>query len=157
PDAVVEAWAVDEHRIGLKPLLRHVWAPSGQRPRAVGQQRFRWRYLVGFVPPASGRTIWHLASHVSIPVFEAELHAFAHAVGPSPKKQIGLVLGQAGWHPSLRLRVPDHVHLWFLPPSSPELPPAEHLLPLTNNALVTAHFSDLDALDEAPFARCATL
>jgi hypothetical protein len=54
PDATVEAWARDEHRIGLKPLLRRIWAPMGQRPRAIVQHRFRWRSLVGFVHPASG-------------------------------------------------------------------------------------------------------
>src|SRR5262249_51859340 len=57
PDAQVEVWAVDEHRIGLKPLLRRVWAPIGHRPVAVVRHRFEWRYLVGFVHPASGRTV----------------------------------------------------------------------------------------------------
>jgi hypothetical protein len=71
-----------------------------------------------------------------------------------------LVLDQAGWHTSLRLRVPDHVHLLFLPTYSPELQPAEHLWPLandalTNDALANVRFADLDALDEAQFARCA--
>jgi putative transposase len=39
-----------------------------------------------------------------------------------------LVLDWAGWHASARLRVPEHVHLLFLPPYSPELQPAEHHL-----------------------------
>src|SRR5215211_1449852 len=34
PDKPVEVWATDEHRIGLKPILRRVWAPKGQRPVA---------------------------------------------------------------------------------------------------------------------------
>jgi len=55
------------------------------------------------------------------------------------------------------LQVPQHGHLRFLPPSSPELQPAEHLWPLTNAALVSDHFPDLDALDEAQFARCTIL
>jgi hypothetical protein len=76
---------------------------------------------------------WFRASGASIPVFEAELRAFARAVGAGPKKQIVLVLDQAGWHTSLKLRVPDHVHRLFLPPYSPELQPAEHLWPLTND------------------------
>ncbi len=59
---------MDEHRIGLKPLLRHVWAPIGQRPLAPVRHRFAWRYLVGFVHPASGRTLFHLATSVSIPL-----------------------------------------------------------------------------------------
>jgi hypothetical protein len=27
PDAVIEVWSFDEHRVGLKPILRRVWAP----------------------------------------------------------------------------------------------------------------------------------
>ncbi len=31
PHAQVELWATNEHRISLKPLLRRIWAPIGQR------------------------------------------------------------------------------------------------------------------------------
>lgn len=54
-----------------------------------------WRYLVGFVQLGTGRTIFHLASSVSIPLFETELAAFAQEVGAGPRKQIVLVLDQA--------------------------------------------------------------
>ena len=157
PHAQVELWATDEHRIGLKPLLRRIWAPIGQRPTAIVQHRFAWRYLVGFVHPASGRCLFHLATTVSIPLFEVELAEFAREVGASPSKQIVLVLDRAGWHTSLRLRVPDHVHLLFLPPYSPELQPAEHLWPLTNSCLVNQHFATIEELEDVQFARCATL
>lgn len=157
PQAQVELWATDEHRIGLKPLLRRIWAPIGQRPVATVQHRFAWRYLVGFVHPASGRTFFHLATTVSIPVFEAELVAFARQAGACPTKQIVLVLDRAGWHSSVRLRVPEHIHLLFLPPYSPELQPAEHLWPLTNAALVNQHFATIDDLDDAQLTRCAAL
>lgn len=157
PHAQVELWATDEHRIGLKPLLRRVWAPIGQRPTATVQHRFAWRYLVGFVHPASGRSLFHLATTVSIPLFEVELAEFARAAGASPSKQIVLVLDRAGWHTSLRLRVPDHVHLLFLPPYSPELQPAEHLWPLTNSCLVNQHFASIEELEDAQFARCVAL
>jgi transposase len=155
--SVVELWAVDEHRIGLKPILHHVWCVDGQRPLAPVQHRYEWRYLVGFVHPASGRSVFHLATSVSIPLFEAELAAFAHSVGASPSKQIVLVLDRAGWHSTQRLRVPNHVHLLFLPPYSPELQPAEHLWPLTNTALVNRHFASIDDLEDAQAARCVTL
>jgi transposase len=153
----VELWTTDEHRIGLKPLLRKVWAPMGQRPTTIVQHRFAWRYLVGFVHPASGRTLFHLATSVSIPLFEAELAAFARQAGASPKKKIVLVLDRAGWHTSLRLRVPNHVYLHFLPPYSPELQPAEHLWPLTNTVLVNRHFENIDELEDAQLAHCASL
>jgi transposase len=107
--------------------------------------------------PASGRTVFHLASGVAIPLFEAELAAFSQAVGAGPHKQIVLVLDRAGWHASPALRVPEHVHLLFLSAYSPELQPAEHLWPLTNTALVNRHFASLDELGEAQAMRCVAL
>ncbi len=43
PERALEVWAFDEHRAGLKPVSRTVWAPRGQRPTAAGQHRFQWR------------------------------------------------------------------------------------------------------------------
>jgi Winged helix-turn helix/DDE superfamily endonuclease len=100
PQAHVELRATDEQRIGLKPLLRRVCAPIGQRPIAPVQHRFAWCYLIGFVHPASGRTYFHLATTVSIPVFEVELAEFARQVGASARKQIVLALDRAAWHTS---------------------------------------------------------
>jgi transposase len=157
PHARVELWATDEHRIGLKPVQRRVWAPIGQRPIAIVQHRFVWRYVVGFVHPVSGRTFFHLATGVSILLFEAELAAFARAAGAGPRKQLVLVLDRAGWHTSVHLRVPEHVHLLFLPPYSPELQPAEHLWPLTNSVLINQHFATIEDLEEVQLARCADL
>ena len=121
------------------------------------QHRFAWRYLVGFVHPASGRTVFHLASSVGIRLFEAELEAFSRAVGAGPTKQIVLVLDRAGWHASATLRVPEHVHLLFLPAYSPELPPAEHLWPLTNTILANRHFASIEDLEDAQAERCVAL
>jgi len=39
PEATVELWAIDSHRIGLKPILRRVWVFNGQRPTVVVQHR----------------------------------------------------------------------------------------------------------------------
>jgi len=157
PQATVELWAVDEHRIGLKPLLRKVWTLPGQRPLASVDHRYAWRYLVGFVHPASGRTVWHLATTVNIELFSVELEAFAHQVGASPTKQIVLVLDGAGWRASPKVRVPEHVHLLFLPPHSPELQPAEHLWPLTNSVLVDRHFASIEELEDTQAERCLAL
>src|SRR5262249_35024371 len=66
PQARIELGAVDEHRIGLKPILRKVWTLPGKRPVAPVEHRDAWRYRVGFVHPASGRTVWHLATTVNI-------------------------------------------------------------------------------------------
>ncbi len=141
----------------MKPILHKVRCFDGQRPSAPVQHRYDWRYLVGFVHPASGRTVFHLATSVSIPLFEVELEAFARQVGAGPTKQIVLVLDRAGWHSSVKLRVPEHLHLLFLPPYSLELQPAEHLWPLTNTVLRNCHFASIDDLQDAQAARCVAL
>jgi len=155
--SIVEVWAMDEHRIGLKPLVRRVWAPIGRRPLASVRHRFVLRYLVGFVHPASGRTVFHLATSVSIPLCETELAAFARSAGARPKKEIVLVLDWAGWHTSLHLRVPEHLHLFFLPTYSLESQPAEHLWSLTDEALVNQCFADIEGLEEAQLPSYAAL
>jgi len=53
---------MDEHRIGLKPITRGVWAPKGERPIALGHHRYEWLYVHGFVEPATGRTVWNVSN-----------------------------------------------------------------------------------------------
>ena len=58
PEAQVEVWATDEHRVGLKPIVRRLWARRGQRPLVRVQHRYQWLYLLAFVHPASGRSVY---------------------------------------------------------------------------------------------------
>src|SRR3954467_9581643 len=64
PGRSVEVWAFDEHRLGLKPVLRRQWAPKGQRPIAVGRHRYEWLYLYGFVHPGTGEVVWFICTTV---------------------------------------------------------------------------------------------
>lgn len=157
PNATVEVWGEDEHRIGLKPILRRVWRKKGQRPVVIVQHRYKWTYLYGFVCPQSGQTFWLLLPTVAGYVWSAVLAEFAATVGAGPSKQIILVVDQAGWHLSHEVVVPEGVHLVFLPPYSPELQPAERLWSLSDEALVNEHFRDLDALMEVQAERCRML
>ena len=56
----MEVWAFDEHRVGLKPILRKVWSPVGERPIAAVHHRYEWTYVYSFVHPNSGATEWFL-------------------------------------------------------------------------------------------------
>ena len=91
-------WAFDEHRLGLRPVLRRQWAPKGQRPIAVGHPRYEWLYLYGFVHPGTGEVVWFICSTVDAELLSAVLAAFAAAVGAGEGKLIVLVLDNAGWH-----------------------------------------------------------
>src|SRR4051812_22920278 len=84
PGKAVEVFATDEHRVGLKPILRRVRAPRGGRPRAPGHHRFGWLHVIAFVQPGSGEAFWYLANGVSKPFFEALLALFAREAGAGP-------------------------------------------------------------------------
>jgi DDE superfamily endonuclease len=157
PDRVVEVWAFDEHRAGLKPVIRRVWAKRGQRPIAVSHPRYTWLYLYAFVHPTSGAVEWFTGSTVDTALFSAVLARFAVAVGAGPHKRILLVLDGAGWHVSADLVVPEGIRLVFLPPYTPELQPAEHLWPLTNEAVANRHFASIAELSRALARRCRAL
>jgi hypothetical protein len=81
PHDHVELWTTDQHRLGLKPILRRVWCRQGPRPTAVVQPRSLWCDLYAFVHPPSGRTCWLLLPTVSIAAFTVALIEFAQAVG----------------------------------------------------------------------------
>jgi transposase len=157
PGAAVELWAFDEHRAGLKPVVRRVWAKRGRRPVAVAEPRYQWLYVYGFVRPTSGAVEWFLCNAVNAALFAAVLARFAAAVGAGPDKRVILVLDGAGWHASAGLAVPEGVRLEFLPPYSPELQPAERLWPLANEAVANRHFADVAELDAALAERCLAL
>ena len=129
PEAEIEVWAMDEHRLGLKPIQRRVWAQQGEQPIAAVKWRFQWLWLYGFVHPESGETYWWILPKVNINLFNRVLVDFAQHFGVGKNKRIILVLDQAGWHTSDQVEVPEGIHLFFLPPYSPELQPAERLWP----------------------------
>jgi len=129
----------DEHRIGLKPLLRRVWAPRGQRPLARVRHRFAWRSLalpgapwwaLSIRPRAAPSSTWRPASPL-----RSSRSSWPRLPAPSglarARRSCWCSTGRGGTPRVCACRcprVPEHVHLLFLPPYSPELQPAEHLL-----------------------------
>ncbi|MDQ3399206.1 MAG: IS630 family transposase [Deinococcota bacterium] len=148
---------MDEHRLGLKPILRKLWAARGQRPIVRVQHRYQWLYLWAFVNPQSGQSVWYILPTVSVEAYSCVLKNFAESVGASENKHIMLVQDQAGWHTSKRLESPSGIELVDLPPYSPELQPAERLWRLTDEPLVNKTFDTLDQLQERLSERCALL
>ncbi len=157
PDAQVEVWAEDEHRLGLKPVLRAVWVSKGEQPIATVNWRFQWLWLYAFVHPESGETYWWLLPYVETDLFNRVLADFADHYGIGAKKQVILALDGAGWHISKELIVPEGIHLVLMPSHSPELQPAERLWPLTNEPVANRTFKTLKELEEVVYCRCQTL
>jgi transposase len=155
--AEIEVWFFDEHRVGLKPILRKVWSPIGERPIAVVQPRYEWLYIYGFVEPKTGRTFWYLIPRVNTKWLNLVLTTFASEVGATYQKIILLVQDRAGWHTSNKIHLPTGIITEFLPPYSPELQPAERLWSLIDEPLVNKHFETIEQLEDVLASRCCVL
>ncbi len=153
----MELWAEDERRVGLKLVLRRVWAPRGRRPVARGRRRYGWAYVYGFVRPKTGKVFWLVMPTVNAEAFSLALSRFAEWAGAGKGKRVLLVLDRAGWHVAKDLRIPEGLELEFLPPRSPELMPAERLWPLLNERVANRPFEDLGELEGALVERCLAL
>jgi len=157
PGKPIEVFATDEHRIGLKPVTRRVWAPIGKRPIAHGHHRFDWLYVTAFVSPATGETFWYLSNGVSKEFFEALLETFAREAEAGLSRIILLVLDNAGWHGPANLKIPDGIRLIHLPPYSPELQPAETLWALVDEPIINKHIATIEELDAKIASQCVAL
>lgn len=157
PADQLELWGSDEQRVGLKPIVRWVWARRGQRVVVPVRPRYQWCYVYGFVRPRTGQTWWRLRPTVRADRFGLALAQFAQAVGAGPGKPVLVLLDRAGWHLSTQVQVPAGLQLVWLPAYSPELQPAERLWPLVDEPLANQTFATLDDLEAVLAQRCTTL
>lgn len=157
PQAEIQLWAMDEHRIGLKPVLRRIWVPWWENPIAKVQWRYEWVWVYGFVHPASGETYWWIMPKVNIDLFNRVLADFAQHFGLGQHKHVLLSVDQAGWHTSDKVVLPEGLHLEFLPPYSPELQPAERLWSILDEPIVNRIFEKIEDLEQVLCDRCCAL
>jgi len=114
----------DEARFGRIDDPRRCWAPFPYRPlvRAAVVQEFTYAYAA--VSPQDGV----LDSLILPSVGTAMMDLFLEEVSMRhPKEFIVMIMDRAGWHTSKELRLPDNMHILYLPPYSPELNPVEYL------------------------------
>jgi transposase len=148
---------MDEHRLGLKPILRRVWCRRGSSPVAQVYPRYEWVYVYGFVHPESGRTFWLVMPRVNTEAMSAALAEFAREVGAGKERRVLLVLDGAGWHVSRGLVVPEGIELVKLPAYSPELQPAERLWSYVDEPFANVAPKDLASLEQTLVERCQYL
>jgi DDE superfamily endonuclease len=113
PNAEIEVWSEDEHRLGLQPILRRVWTSIGSQPIALVKQQYQWLWLYGFVHPESGENYWWLLPKVNTQLFNRVLADFAQEFQLNANKRVLLVVDQAGWHISGELELPEGLDLFF--------------------------------------------
>ncbi|MDT9272761.1 MAG: IS630 family transposase, partial [Limnospira sp. PMC 1234.20] len=74
PDAQVQLWSEDEHRLGLKPVMRRIYVAEDCQPLAHINWKFEWLWLYGFVRPETGETYWWIIPYVNTTLFSRVLY-----------------------------------------------------------------------------------
>ena len=124
PDKPVRIWVLDEHRYGLLPVIRRVWARKGVRVHAPYKTTYQWGYLHEALE-VDGQ---HKVELLFTPIINQDAHAvFLKQIAESDPKALHVVImDQAGFHIQEKdPRIPSSVRVVSLPPYCPELNPAE--------------------------------
>ncbi|MEC5324859.1 IS630 family transposase [Aurantimonas sp. A3-2-R12] len=135
-------WA-DEARVGQKNKITRRWARRGTRPSAPSDQRTKWAYIFGAICPKKGKGAGLVLPYCDTSAMNEHLKEIAQAVDPGAHAV--LILDQAGWHTTPKLKVPANITLLFLPSKAPELNPVENIWQfMRDNWLSNRIFLDYD-------------
>jgi transposase len=132
-------------RLGQKNKITRRWARRGTRPRALADLRTKSAYLFGAICPARGTGAAIVMPHANSQAMQHHLDEIARLV--RPKAHALMILDQAAWHITEKLRIPDNLSLLPLPPKSPELNPVENVWQfLRQNKLSNRIFDSYEAI-----------
>ena len=121
----IEVWFQDEARIGQKNKITRRWAKRGSRPSAPSDQRTASTYIFGAICPARGVGAGLVLPWCNSMTMGLHLAEISQAVATGAHAVV--LLDQAGWHTSAKLKVPANITLLPLPSKSPELNPTENV------------------------------
>jgi len=114
----------DEAGFGRINKPKYCWCFKGVRPNVPCHHIREYRYAYGAVEPLTGESfflVMPLCNTACMNVFLRELSKMY------PDDQIILVCDGASWHRAKALHVPQNIHLFFIPPATPEMNPIEQI------------------------------
>jgi len=143
----VRIWVMDEHRYGLLPVIRRVWARRGVRVHAPYKTVYQWGYLHEALEVDSR----HAVELLFTPAINQDIHAvFLQQISQSDAQaRHVIIMDQAGFHLQKDdPRVPANIELLPLPAYSPELNPAEWFGRVVKAPTVNRLYASLKALED---------
>jgi len=111
-------------------------------------KRFTFAYIFAVVEPGSDNAFALVLPQADTEAMQQFLDGFAQTIAAD--EHVVIVLDQAGWHRSSKLRIPANITLVALPPYAPELNPVERLwLHLKERFLSHRLLADYEAIVDA--------
>ncbi len=149
PNRPVRLWVLDDHRYGLLPVIRRVWAWRGvHAPYAT---KYQWGYLHEALEVDGARA----SELLFTPAIDRDIQAlFLKQIADSDPVALHVVIqDQAGFHlPTDDDRLPANLRLLPLPPYCPELNPVERFGGLLKAQVSNRLYPSLRKLEDHLFA-----
>jgi len=143
--------------VGQKNPQVRVWTRTGTRPHQPADQRTQSAYLLtpaassklsGAVAPERGAGAAVVMPKANTRAMQLHLEEISRRVAAGHHGVV--VMDQASWHTTDKLRLPANLSILLLPPRSPELNPIENLWEyLRQTALSALVFDTYTAIVEA--------
>ena len=112
-------------RIGQKNGCVRQWAERGTRPRQPVDQRYESTYIFGAACPARDTGVALILPSANTAAMQRHIDEIAKHVAPG--SHAVMLLDNAGWHRTAKLRWPANLSPLFIPPACPELNAAENV------------------------------
>ena len=114
----------DEGRFGLMSTVMRKWALKGSKCEVIVKQGYKNFYVYSSACPKTGESFSLFLPEVNTEMMNIYLDELSKYYAG---KRIILIMDQAGWHKSNKLKVPKNIEIEELPPYSPELNPVERI------------------------------
>jgi hypothetical protein len=130
-------WA-DEMRLGLRGVVRRVWAPRGVKVRQAQVLTYVWRYLALAVNGLTGMVRWTWTTSM-------KKEAIAAVVADWQEAGLSAVVWDGAASHRARMVRAVGLPLISQPPAAPELNPAERVFEELRRAIEGRSYPDLEA------------
>lgn len=144
---------MDEHRMGLLPILRKQWRFKDQKVQEVNFA-YKWVWVYSYVEPKTGETFNYICSHLNKELFQYSLDEFVKEANISKENPVLLILDGAAAHRAKTLKIPAGLEFHFLPAYSPELQPAERLWPIFDRCIANQCIKNIEELEGKVIEQC---
>jgi transposase len=134
-------------------VLRCIWAPVGERPQALVDERYEWLWLYAATHPLTGRVFWLTLPRLDASCVQLFLAEFAKEHAPEGKRLV-LVWDGAPAHRATSVHVPERITVLSVPAYTPELNPSERVWPLVKEGIANRAHDTLDELEQKVCSRC---
>jgi transposase len=125
PGKILKVFFMDEARFGQQGIQCKQWSQVGDRPTRVRQHDYKNAWIYGAACAETGQSRFLVTTSVGIEFMQIFLADFSKSLGSGVHAM--MILDNAIWHSSAKIKVPSNVTIHFQPSYSPEVNPMETL------------------------------